>query len=312
MDFKPIVDRLFFTRNDPSDPRRGEHVEAIRNFDFEPGVVVGGYPDDEGIKNNQGRPGAAYGPESIRRYLYRMAQVEGRKVYDYGDLLLHAPLRTRHEIGRNTVRQALKKNHRWIGIGGGHDYGYADGAGFLDWNKLSGGARPIIINFDAHLDVRKPADEINSGTPFYRLSELGIPYDFVQIGIQDQCNSVEHVKWSRSKGHVIIRLDDFWSAHVSLTEFLVAQLGDLLGKRRPCFVSVDIDAFSWPYAIGCSQSWPTGLSPRDFWPAFNLILERLDVRVLGIYETAPPLDIEGGTAKLAAQIADTFIRARHA
>src|SRR5882724_4090090 len=103
MDFKPINERLFFTRNDPADPRRGEVAKPITSFDVAPGIVVGGYPDDEGIKNNSGRPGANNGPESIRRFLYRMAQTDSRPLYDFGDLLIHAPLPVRHETGRNTV-----------------------------------------------------------------------------------------------------------------------------------------------------------------------------------------------------------------
>jgi formiminoglutamase len=47
--------------------------------------------------------------------------------------------------------------------------------------------------------------------------------------------------------------------------------------------------------------------PSDFFPLFDLLIRRLDVRALGIYETSPPLDQDDRTSKLAALIAHRFI-----
>ncbi|MEK7355711.1 MAG: arginase family protein, partial [Bdellovibrionota bacterium] len=60
-------------------------------------------------------------------------------------------------------------------------------------------------------------------------------------------------------------------------------------------------------APGCSQSWATGLMPREFFATFELIVTRLDVRALGLYEVSPPLDQDDRTSKLAAQIAHHYI-----
>lgn len=311
MTFQPASKDLFFSRNDPSDPRRGENVHAISSIDEAEtcGVVIAGYPDDEGIHNNGGRVGAKEAPDAIRKILYRMTQSNG-VCFDMGNLkVAKLALKDRHELARAAVASALSKGHCWIGLGGGHDYGYADGAGFLDWVKAQASTvRPVIINFDAHLDVRPALERINSGTPFFRLSQHKQACDFIQVGIQAQCNSEEHLIWSRNKGHIILTLEDYWNSHVSLDEYLIRQLGDLLTTKRPCFVSVDVDAFAWPYAIGSSQSWPTGLEPKEFWPCFEILLRRWNVRVLGIYETSPPLDYDFGTSKLSALIADTFLR----
>jgi formiminoglutamase len=305
--FQAIPKDLLFSRHDNEDPRRGEQVQIIDSCkDLAPGYVLAGYPDDEGIKNNGGRLGAREAPNAIRKFLYRMVATDNR-IYDRGNLQTDSPLPERHEYARNSALEALNENHHWIGLGGGHDYGYADGAGFLEWSK-SQSKKPVIVNFDAHLDVRKPAADINSGTPFYRLSELGVEFDFVQIGIQRQCNSQNHLNWSLDKNHTVITLEDYWSSHVSLAEFVTKRLGDLLLHRRPAFISVDIDAFAWPYAIGSSQSWPTGLEPKEFWPCFSLLLKRFNVRTLGVYETSPPLDFDSGTSKLSSLIVDTFIR----
>jgi formiminoglutamase len=299
----------FASRNDPKDLRRGDGIKHITSVSDEaPGFVIAGYPDDEGIRNNGGRPGATKGPNAIREFLYRMVKGPRDSLYDVGNLKIGGVLSERHDRARQVARSALQAGHRWIGLGGGHDYGFADGAAFLDMQSGSE-KRPLIINFDAHLDVRPPTGEINSGTPFFRLSEHAQAYDMVQVGIQAQCNSLQHVEWSRGKGHTLLTLDDYWSSHVSLEEFFINSTDDLLLRERPTFISVDIDAFAWPYSIGSSQSWPTGLEPKEFWPLFELLLKRMDVRMLGIYETSPPLDVGGGgTARLAALIADTFLR----
>jgi formiminoglutamase len=305
--FQTISKDLLFSRDDKADPRRGEQVRPVeKSTDLKPGFAVAGYPDDEGIKNNGGRVGAAEGPDAIRKFLYRMVATDAA-VYDVGNIQKTSPLAERHEFARKKVSEYLSQGQRWVGLGGGHDYGYADGAGFLDWSK-SQKKKPLIINFDAHLDVRKPGATINSGTPFYRLSEMGIDFDFIQIGIQRQCNSAAHMEWSRAKKHVLVTLEEYWGSGVSLSEFVTNRAGDLMLQERPCFVSVDIDAFAFPYAMGASQSWPYGLEPKEFWPCYSLFLKRFDVRALGIYETSPPLDFDSGTAKLASLIVDTFIR----
>ena len=59
--------------------------------------------------------------------------------------------------------------------------------------------------------------------------------------------------------------------------------------------------------MGCSQSWPTGFTPNELLPLFDLIYKNTDVRVLGLYEVSPPLDQDGRTAKLAAQIIYQFL-----
>jgi formiminoglutamase len=305
--FKAASPDLFFSKKDPQDPRRGERTKSVSSLtDLAPGFVLTGYPDDEGIKNNGGRVGAAAGPDAIRKFFYKMVASDA-PTYDLGNLTLASDLPKRHEIARKAASEALEHKQKWIGLGGGHDYGFADGAGFLDWSK-SQSHKPIIINFDAHLDVRKPGAVLNSGTPFFRLLEMGVPFDFVQIGIQRQCNSSAHLEYCESKGARVLRLDEFWASKKPLDEYLQQRVGDLLSNKRPCFLSVDIDAFAWPYAIGSSQSWPTGIEPRDFWPCAEYLMQQLDVKALGIYETSPPLDFDYGTSKLAALIVDTFVR----
>lgn len=314
MSFKPCSPDLFYKSTKANDSRLGEQVQAI--VDTPKAVnpssyVIAGYPDDEGIRINGGRPGAQAAPDTIRKYLYKMTSSAWRPstpaILDSGNLDCEAlSLEDRHRAGRIRAQTAMGLGHRWVGLGGGHDYGFSEGAGFLDvYSK--GAYKPLILNFDAHLDVRDTSQGLSSGTPFYRLlTEFPAEdFEFVEIGLQAQCNSASHYEWALKKNVKMITLDDILPQ--SLAPAVLEQLAESLVHPRPTFISVDIDAFSSAYAPGCSQSWGTGLEPNPFFVLFDILMKRLDVRALGIYEVSPPLDSDDRTSKLAAQIVHRFI-----
>lgn len=300
----PADTSLFFSRRDSNDPRLGDFVQKELT---KPGVAIIGYPDDEGIEINGGRKGAALGPTEIRRWMYRMTPHPKRRLKDFadtGNLVPKQNLEMRHEESRKIVADLLDKNHQVLSFGGGNDYAFPDGLAFLE---KFGELKPLVINVDAHLDVRDTSKGLSSGTPFYRLLESGIDFDFVELGIQSQCNSMKHWNYVEQKGGRILSFDELMDSGLSLTEFTVRQLGDSLLRRRPAFLAIDMDAFAWPFAVGTSAAWPLGLNPTDFYACLLMLLKRLDVRVMGLYEVSPPLDQGGGTARLAAQFAHGFL-----
>lgn len=313
MSFSACSKDLFFKSTKPNDPRLGEQTQAVSHpapTNTNSSYVIAGYPDDEGIRINGGRPGAASAPDTIRKYLYKMTSPAWRNtnstIFDIGNLQTEPNIETRHNTARAKAKDILNEGHRWIGLGGGHDYGFPDGAGFIDAfgkNKY----KPLVINFDAHLDVRDTSQGLSSGTPFYRLLN-DFPedsFEFVEIGIQSQCNSKGHYDWALKKKAQVITLDEILPGH--LPNVILERLAESLVHPRPAFLSVDIDAFSSAYAPGCSQSWSTGLEPNSFFVLLDILFQRLDVRCLGIYEVSPPLDTDDRTSKLAAQIVHRFI-----
>jgi Arginase/agmatinase/formimionoglutamate hydrolase, arginase family len=311
--FHPIDKHLLFTKNDKEDPRLGECVQILDHgdhqkiFNYEFDFAVIGFSDDEGIGLNGGRVGASVAPREIRTPLYKMtpslASSKLPKILDVGDIDRERPLAERHENGRSVVRSLVEKNKSWISFGGGHDYGYADTAGFLDVHA----GNAVVINFDAHLDVRPTDKGLNSGTPFFRvLSEFTGKVDFAEVGIQDQCNSKTHKAWAESKGASIFTLRD-----VNEQGLLPLLKKYLQGKEtKKVFLTVDIDAFTSSEAPGCSQSWTTGLFTKEFMAAFEWMVSNFDVQGLAIYEVSPPLDTDNRTSKLAALIAHKFIFTR--
>jgi formiminoglutamase len=340
--FEPVDSKLFFSRGDASDMRFGDLAkalpafsagsqdflsrksdfkralsatldEALRSFPDSRHFVLAGFPDDEGIRVNGGRAGASQAPDVIRKPFYKMTPQllshEGDPlVWDLGNLRLDssAALKERHELAQAASEATLFSGARWLSLGGGHDYGFPDAAAYINWARAQG-HRPLVINFDAHLDVRPLERGLSSGTPFYRMLEFDADIDFAEIGIQGHCNSRHHLEWVRSRGARVLTQEQVEASGAGFQTMVEHTLGDWLTHLRPAFISIDIDGFSSAVAPGSSQSWATGFTPSDFFPLFQVLLKRLDVRALGIYEVSPPLDHDDRTAKLAAQILHRFV-----
>lgn len=305
MKFLPADSSLFFSRQDAEDPRVGELVSPSSSSN---GIHIVGWPDDEGISMNGGRTGAAQAPDRIRKYLYKMTPTVDRPTTDpfcdLGNLSVEGSLSDRHHFAREQTSAIHKKGGRVLSFGGGHDYGFPDAAGFLEAHAANN-VNPLVINFDAHLDVRPMKDKPHSGTPFRRLlEEFPDRFDFLEIGLQPQCNSRAHWDWALSKGA------DLWMAdEIRTPKQMTERLDRWTTPRRgrPLWVSLDIDVVTSDSAPGCSQSWAWGLSVETMTTALHFLWKHFNVRGLGIYEVSPALDLDDHTAKLAALWAHDFL-----
>ena len=310
--FSPASNELFFTKNDPNDVRLGDLFKPAQLDELKTSEAfcLLGYPDDEGIKLNGGRSGAAAAPEKIRQILYKMtpSQKTPARFVDLGDLLPSgSTLPERHSFAAESIFKLQSRRIKTISLGGGHDYGYPDASGFLK-AYASLDQRPLVVNFDAHLDVRPVLNGFNSGTPFFRLlsdPEFTHAFDFAEVGIQPQCNSPEHRAWAELNGAQIFNLSDIRKN--GLMSLFKHKFFSGLSKRTPVFVSFDIDALTSSEAGGCSQSWATGLKVDDCLTFLNRLSATADVRGLGIYEVSPPLDTDHRTSKTAALLIYNFL-----
>lgn len=311
--FLPISPDLFFSKNDPEDIRLGDISQNIYFDDLKPeDYVIFGYPDDEGIRLNGGRVGAHEAPKMIRQFLYKMTpsykkNLFRHKIHDYGDLALTtSDLAMRHEVARKHVSRCMQKKVRTLSFGGGHDYGFADASAFIDCYNNTTEQLPLVINFDAHMDVRPPKNGPHSGTPFYRLyEEHQNKYHFVEIGIQSQCNSPHHVQWALARNMEVFDLD-YVETHGLMSLFQKPTFKNSL-KNRPVYISFDIDALTASDAGGCSQSWMTGLRLNECLKFLKELYTKTDVRGLGVYEVSPIYDRDFQTSKTAALLAHHFI-----
>ena len=89
--FKPTSKDLFFRSEKTGDPRFGEISQPVTDKELVPeSYILAGYPDDEGIALNQGRPGARLAPDAIRSRFYKTTKSQfhdsNLSLFDVGNL----------------------------------------------------------------------------------------------------------------------------------------------------------------------------------------------------------------------------------
>ncbi len=122
-------------------------------------IVLIGFACDEGIRRNQGRVGAAAGPQALRQFMANLPWSfdENTFVYDVGDVVCNdGDL----EGAREELSQVLARFYAFgvfsAVMGGGHELAFPHGKAVLesaDSDSVVG-----IINFDAHFDLRPLRD----------------------------------------------------------------------------------------------------------------------------------------------------------
>jgi formiminoglutamase len=245
-------------------------------------IVITPYSDDEGVRNNKGRPGARLGPERIIHYLGRLVVHPPQpRVFILTDKIPRRSLAERHEIAETRFFQLIQKSYRIVSLGGGHDYAYPDASAFFRKTKNR------ILNVDAHLDVREQTSKINSGTAFRRFSERFGGRYIIQWGLQVHCNSRQHLQWAKSKKMKCLSYRQPWPK-----------------SKEALGLSICLDAFQGIRGV----SAPSLLGPL---PEVGLDIVRYYAnrsRWLGIYESAPKLDpVTEDSARLGALLAYHFI-----
>src|SRR5262245_11278196 len=158
----------------PDDPRLGERAEFWQEGvpALKPGrAVLVGFPEDEGVRRNLGRPGAAEAPREIRRWLYRLPPWDFESDTDLGRRpplglghvrILGSLEGTQPALGE-VVGGILGADAVPVVLGGGHETAFGHYLGYVRADLPVG-----IINIDAHLDLRPCLEDGrgHSGSPF--------------------------------------------------------------------------------------------------------------------------------------------------
>jgi formiminoglutamase len=276
-----------------SDPRIQDHwvktewnaIEKLSPFPKHLSqIAILSHADDEGIRLNNGRPGASDGPERLLYYFGRMVHRAEKTppILVVTDQSRHVDLDRRHEEAYARVSKLLALNCRVVTLGGGHDYGFPDACAYYEQFKGK------ILNIDAHLDVRPVVDgRLNSGTPFFRFIEKFGGKALIEWGIQEQCNAISHLTFAQESGAKVL----------SYTKPL-PKISGAVG------LSVCLDAFEG--IRGVSAPAMVGLRAQDGIDAVDTYRKRS--RWLGIYECAPKYDpLNEDSARLGALLAYRFI-----
>lgn len=289
---------------------RGESVgAAARGLEaFEalgPGdVALLGLCNEQGVVANGGRPGAAEGPLAFRAAFGKLPlrALSGFRLFDAGDVPATADYGSFFEVAEAFVAGCAARGALPLVVGGGHDCSYGC------WRGLRALGPTAVVAVDAHLDVR-PEHGPNSGNPFFRMVEGGLPgADLAQLGLVACINDAAHEAWLRGKGARLHFLEPFGEARA--LEEAASALAAFRGKR--VLATFDLDAFSAAAVPGVSALNPWGLSADAGMALARRFGAEASVACLDFMELAPPLDPDGRSARFAAFLAAAFLEARAA
>lgn len=287
------------------DPRLGRWLAQNRTAEGARVALVG-FPSDEGVRRNGGRPGAAAGPEAIRRALYKLTPDAERldafaalleKTADLGDVPVTGDVEADQERLGEVLAPLLAAGIVPIVLGGGHETSFGHFLGYV------GAGRDVaILNWDAHADVRPLKDgRAHSGSPFRQALEhdSGRCLRYTVAGLQPHSTARAHLDLVGEHGGEAIWRHELDAARIRT-------LAD--GLARPALATFDLDAVDAAAAPGVSAPNPGGL-PAALWLQAAYEMGRSPhVASMDVVELNPALDLDGRTARLAALTVWHFLR----
>ena len=268
------------------------------------GIALMGFQCDEGVRRNKGRPGAAGGPDAIRRVLAGLP-VHFREV----DVLLEGgniscqkgDLETASDELARKVTAALQGGYMPIVLGGGHEMAWGTFRGIMDSGKAEG--KTGIINLDAHFDLRKLSKAgSSSGTPFYQIAEWcrehRQPFNYFVAGIQPMSNTRALFDRAAELGVLYVTAGMLRED----PEKFMKVLNSYIDNMDHLYLTICLDVFNSAFAPGVSAPNPSGIQPGDALRIIRSIKSRGKVIAADIAEMNPRFDIDQRTARLAAAL----------
>jgi formiminoglutamase len=296
-------------RHDPLDGHAGNRWHHIIEIGAsqDPGVInLLGFACDEGVFRNQGRIGAKQGPQHIRAALSNLAIHQPLRLHDLGDVACHDKnLESAQGEFAGLASAALKKSQFVIGLGGGHEIGFAS---FAALNAARPQGTLGILNFDAHFDMRLE-NQRNSGTWARDAFDLaGIRTKYAAFGISSASNTSALFQTAQKNG-VHFRLDE----RMTLLHLEEAKqdLSDWLEQIDHLYLTVCLDVFPAANAPGVSAPAALGVVPEVIEPLIKLAAKSKKLAIMDVAELNPNHDIDSHTARLAARLIYQAVNTLH-
>jgi formiminoglutamase len=292
----------------PDDPRLGEF---IRRWDGDataltPGrPILVGFPQDDGVRRNHGRPGAAQAPNVIRRFLSGLApwdpitdaDLTQSPPLDLGNVRIVGGLEDTQTALGEVVGAILQSGAVPIVLGGGHETAYGHFLGYVAAEVPVG-----FVNLDAHLDLRPAVDgRGHSGSSFRQMLEHSThPLrgdHYVCLGLQHHAAGREHVRYAAEKGCVL-----GWAEDVAgkLSEGVASACKRLKKGGGRVAVSLDADVVHVADVPAVSAPNVCGLSGAEVLGCVRSAGSNAAVTSFELVELCPPLDRDGQGARWAA------------
>jgi agmatinase len=277
-------------------------------------VAIFGVPWDEGVGY---RPGARFGPRSLREYSTRFAfheraakkrgywDIETKKRYlektrlvDCGDQdVLYLDVEKTFPAVTDSVGKILSKKALPVILGGDHSITIPVIRAFRKYKPLH------IVHFDAHLDYNDSVEGVKlaNGSPVKRVSEFDFIGQIIQIGMRGIRAREDAYYDSASRGNKIITMSDFRRQGVD----------EVLSKipKGNLYVTIDIDVLDPSIAPGTSSPEFDGMTYREIRNLLRGVASRGKVVGFDLVEANPFLDAVGLTQSAAVMIILEFLGA---
>lgn len=257
-----------------------------------------GFPVDEGVARNGGRPGAAEAPSKLREWLYGMTP-DARRHQAFVDLLRHTkdlgnleedgPLQERQDTLGAVLDPLLRQGVVPIILGGGHETAYGHFSGYVQAEQ-----DVTILNWDAHPDVRPLVDgRPHSGSSFRQALEhpTGLCRHYTVAGLLPHSTAPAHLQFIEAHDGRYL-----WAENIS-RQTVEAIYESTTG---PTMVTFDLDAVDQAQAPGVSAPAVGGMD-QELWLYAAYQAGRCpQVTSIDVVELNPPVDLDDRTARLAA------------
>jgi formiminoglutamase len=268
-----------------------------------------GFACDEGVRRNQGRPGASAGPDAIRRALGNLAFPGGQRALDAGNVVCEGDaLEAAQSELAELVRETLARGGLPIVLGGGHEVAWGSFQGLTRHLGAGGEVCVGVVNFDAHFDLRNPRPLGTSGTPFRQIAEhcrsQRQPFEYKVIGVNPSANTGALFEYARAQGVT-------WHSDVECCEphfeRLAHGLDQFVRRVTHLHISVCLDVFPASRAPGVSAPAAIGVEPAlvvRLIRELRALAERYKVQwaLAEVAELNPTHDEANRTQALAARI----------
>lgn len=270
-----------------------------------PTCALIGFSSDEGVRRNNGRTGAAAGPDSLRRELAKLPwrQPESHQIVDLGTVVCEdGKLEdAQRELGQ-TVRQCLTDNRKPVILGGGHETAFGH---YLGVRKFVGpDAKVGVINIDAHFDLRSYDKQTSSGTMFKQMLDTDDATSYFVLGIQEFGNTqLLFDEADRLGVHYITERQ----LEETPVEHIYTQLHQFIATQDYIMLTLCSDVLDAAVAPGVSAPSPFGLSPKQVRELIRIVASAQKTLSFDISEINPSLDENGRTVKLGAYLTNEAI-----
>lgn len=281
------------------DPRIGHFLGRGLTGDEHPRVALLGFPSDEGVRRNNGRPGASAAPLKIREQLYRLTPPPRdysdfteiiEKTRDLGNIPVTLNLEESQDNLGTVAADLLDKGILPVILGGGHETAFGHFLGYAK-NEMN----VSILNIDAHADVRPLKNgKAHSGSPFRQALEhpSEVCEMYVVAGLQPHSTAKTHLGYLENQNARAVFREE-------MNEESIAELMDGLESQK-LMVTFDMDAVDQAFAPGVSAPCTNGLSTDTWLKAAFLAGRDKRVSSFDISEVNPECDRDNQTVRLAA------------